>query len=105
MLRGCLDWQSDGLRVPQAVEEATQEYRESQDPLKDFIADCCVLMPAAWTSTADLRAEYERWTKERGERHLLVGNAFTTRLKAHGCAPKVRSNVRGWLGVGLVGGN
>jgi putative DNA primase/helicase len=104
MLRGCLDWQRDGLRVPQAVEEATQEYRESQDPLKDFIAECCVLMPGAWTPTADLRAEYERWTKERGERHPLVGNAFTARLKAHGCAPKVRSNVRGWLGVGLAGG-
>lgn len=105
MLRGCLDWQRDGLRVPPAVEEATQEYRESQDPLKDFIADCCVLMPTAWTPTADLRNEYERWAKERGERYLLVGNAFIARLKAHGCAPKVRLNVRGWLGVGLAGGN
>ncbi|HEY0376412.1 MAG TPA: phage/plasmid primase, P4 family [Pyrinomonadaceae bacterium] len=105
MLRGCLDWQRDGLRVPQAVEEATQEYRESQDPLKDFIADCCVLTPATWTPTAALRAEYERWTKERGERHPLVGTAFTARLKARGCTPKVRLNVRGWLGVGLAGGN
>ena len=105
MLRGCLDWQRDGLKVPQAVEEATQEYRESQDPLKDFLTECCVLMPSAWVSTAELRVEYERWVKEQGERHLLVGNAFTARLKAHGCAPKARANVRGWLGVGLLGGN
>jgi putative DNA primase/helicase len=105
MLRGCLDWQRNGLKIPQTVEEATQEYRESQDPLKDFLTDCCVLMPAAWASTAKLRAEYERWAKERGETHLLVGNAFTGRLKAHGCVPETRGNVRGWLGVGLAGGN
>lgn len=105
MLRGCLDWQRDGLKIPQTVEDATQEYRESQDPLKDFLTDCCVLMPAAWASTAKLRAEYERWAKERGETHLLVGNAFTEKLKAHGCVPEKRGNVRGWLGIGLAGGN
>lgn len=105
MLHGCLDWQSYGLKVPQAVEEATQEYRDSQDPLKDFLAECCVLAPAAWTPTSGLRTEYERWAKERGEKHLLVGNGFTERLKAHGCVPKVRANVRGWLGIGLVEGN
>lgn len=105
MLRGCLDWQRDGLRVPQSVEQATQEYRESQDPLKDFLAECCVLVPTAWVSTDELRTEYERWAKGRGERHLLIGNAFTGRLKAHGCTAKTRRNVRGWLGVGLATGS
>ena len=104
MLRGCLDWKQDGLRVPQTVEEATQEYRESQDPLRGFIADCCVLTLDAWTSSADLMKEYRRWSEERGERHLLGGNAFTERLKAYGCVPRTQGNTRGWRGVGLAGG-
>ena len=45
MVQGCLDWQRDGLRVPAAVEQATAEYRDSMDPLNDFITECCVLTP------------------------------------------------------------
>jgi putative DNA primase/helicase len=103
MVQGCLDWQRDGLRVPQAVEDATADFRESQDPLKDFLSECCTLAaPLAWTSSAEIRAEYEKFNKERGERHTLSANDFAARLKAQNCSLGKRNGVRGWLGIGLL---
>jgi len=102
MVQGCLDWQRDGLRVPAAVEQATAEYRDSMDPLNDFITECCVLTPLAWISTAELRAEYELFVKERGERHPLCGNAFTNKLAARGLTGRRSRGTRGWQGIQLV---
>jgi P4 family phage/plasmid primase-like protien len=41
MIEGCLKWQKDGLKVPESIIEATQEYREEQDSLSDFFSECC----------------------------------------------------------------
>ena len=101
MVQGCLDWQKHGLRVPQLVEAATADYRESQRPLRDFLSDCCLLNPAVWVSTSDLRSEYERWAKGRGDCNPLMGNSFTEELKAYGLEPRKRQNTRGWQGIGL----
>ena len=35
-IRGCLDWQNDGLGLPVAVKEASQAYREEQTSSVDF---------------------------------------------------------------------
>ena len=34
---GCAQWQESGLLIPDAVKEATQEYRLDEDLLEDFI--------------------------------------------------------------------
>jgi putative DNA primase/helicase len=102
MVQGCLAWQRDGLGVPQIVDDATEDYRLSQDPLKEFISECCVRSPQAWVSSADLRAEYEKFCKERGERYLVSGKEFAARLKLYECENSKQRGVRGWSGIGLV---
>ena len=42
VLKGCLDWQRDGLKIPAVVQQATDKYRASQDSFGDFISDRCV---------------------------------------------------------------
>ena len=45
---GCLAWQREGgLRHPASVLAATSEYQAEQDPLTDFLAECCVEVPNA----------------------------------------------------------
>ncbi|MBA2526535.1 MAG: hypothetical protein H0V18_12270 [Pyrinomonadaceae bacterium] len=39
-----------------------------------------------WVSFKELRAAYEEWAHERGERNLLAGNAFTAASAAPGAA-------------------
>ena len=42
-LKGCLDWQRQGLNPPAKVRAATQAYREEMDVLAVFLTDCCVI--------------------------------------------------------------
>jgi putative DNA primase/helicase len=41
-LRGCLDWRREGLRPPERVAMATQEYHKEQDYLGQFLEEYTV---------------------------------------------------------------
>ena len=58
-VQGCLEWQQRGLDVPACVRDYTAEYRAENDPLRDWLADCTIADPGAWTTTAELRESYE----------------------------------------------
>ncbi len=40
-VRGCLEWQKDGLKVPDIVSDATKAYQDGENLLKTFIEECC----------------------------------------------------------------
>ncbi|HEX8289183.1 MAG TPA: phage/plasmid primase, P4 family [Pyrinomonadaceae bacterium] len=101
-VEGCLEWQRDGLGVPQEVDQATNEYRKEQDTFSLFISQCCDFGEHKWASTASLRKEYEKFCIENGEQPHLPGNAFSERLRALGCIPKSARQGRGWSGIGLL---
>ena len=42
-IEGCLMWQSEGLKAPKEVIDATAEYQESQDRLAPFIKEDCII--------------------------------------------------------------
>jgi putative DNA primase/helicase len=100
-VEGCLRWQEERLQVPEAVSNATEQYRLDMDPLKDFIADCCVLHPTAWALAAQLRNAYEEYCKQNGQKHLLPPREFTDGLKSRGCTRERRHSGHGWMGIGL----
>jgi putative DNA primase/helicase len=39
-MQGCLDWQQNGLGIPEEVNQATQEYRADMDMLGQFLMGC-----------------------------------------------------------------
>ena len=43
LVRGCLAWQREGLKPPDMVRAATEEYREGEDDIARFISECCVV--------------------------------------------------------------
>jgi putative DNA primase/helicase len=104
-VRGCLEWQRQGLMTCPEVEQATDELRAQMDPLKEFVEECCILHAEAWTDAATLRQTYEAWAKERGE-HPVYGKAWGEGLHMRGCVQKNRwlqdKSVRGWQGIGLT---
>jgi putative DNA primase/helicase len=98
-VRGCLEWQERGLDVPDCVRDYTNEYRAENDPLRDWLADCCELDPGAWTSTADLRHSYEGWCQANGEDRPVSAKRLGTLLAARGLAEERPSGVRGRSGI------
>ena len=100
-VQGCLKWQQLGLAAPALVRDYTDEYRAENDPLRDFLTDICALGPEQEVVTADLRAAYDKWTHDSGEKAVGV-KAFASKLKARGCTPaKDPAGRRTWRGITL----
>lgn len=81
LVAGCLAWQSEGLGVPPEVNEATENYRKSEDLLTAFIDACCEMKPNA---TANVSAVAESYREFSGDNitsskltKLLTGRGFT----------------------------
>lgn len=85
-VRGCLEWQRDGLGEPGEVAAATAEYREDMDTFAEFLAEKCVLEAEEWISAARLRRAYADWCRDTGERPLSW-EVVTGRLRERGCSP------------------
>ena len=65
---GCLLWQREGLEQPEAVKQATAEYRSEMDVISAFIADCCVVTNDLRRERAkDMFSAYAKWAKENNE--------------------------------------
>ena len=61
MLAGFRDYRENGFIEPQAVKNATGGYRSQSDQLGQFIADRCVVEPAAVVSSNELFRAYQDW--------------------------------------------
>jgi putative DNA primase/helicase len=68
LVEGLLDVLETGLRPPDAVTEATKEYREESDPIGLFLTTCCVVSgdPADALSSAELGHAFSFHLMERG---------------------------------------
>jgi putative DNA primase/helicase len=100
-VQGCLEWQQVGLAVPQSVRDYTNEYRAENDPLRDWLADCCQLEANAWTPYAELRDSYEKWCETNGEKPLDA-KRLAGALTGKGCTAVKRTRARGWEGIHLA---
>lgn len=100
-LEGCSQWRHGGLRPPPAVLNATQEYRTEQDHIGRFLDDCCELANDVCVSARDLRAAYERWCEENGERPWSA-KAMAPQLVDRGCERVKGGYTRAWSWVGVT---
>jgi putative DNA primase/helicase len=68
MIEGCLEWQKNGLRPPQAVKTATDEYLQDEDALKRWFTEECVVDPQSeGLFTTELYAAWKTWAATAGE--------------------------------------
>ncbi len=101
-IKGCLDWQREGLNPPEKVKAATQQYRLEQDRVAQFINECCVVLPEASIKATELFAAYCRWCAENGH-EALTQNKFGAYLTAHDFPSDGNATGRGAIrrGIGL----
>ncbi len=66
-MRGCLDWQVNGLGLPEEVRTATDQYRSAQDVLGGFLYECCIKGPDYSIRAGQLYSAYLEWAKRTGE--------------------------------------
>lgn len=102
-VEGAVEWRKTGLQAPKAVRAATDEYRSNQDVLAAFLAEKCVINPAAFVPVGDLYNAYAKWAGASGERSMTkraFGDAIRERLPQL-TDGKGTGGVRRLNGVGL----
>lgn len=101
IVRGARDWHELGLQEPQAVTEATAEYRTEEDHVGRFIAECCHVDPDASIPASDLRATYERWVRTSTDEDPWPAQTIGRQLTQRGFTSRAvgRSRTRTWIGI------
>lgn len=100
IVRGLLDWLANGLIEPDAVREATAQYREDSDPLARFLKLCTAQEPQGRIQSSRLYEVFQAWCKAAGEKEWTpVG--FSKALLDKGFVKKTSNGVQ-WLGMRLV---
>lgn len=100
IVRGCLEWQRDGLAVPTVVEEATAAYRVEMDPFAAFFDAECVFDPSMTVGAGALRDAYTRHAEASGEKPLDT-KKLAAALRDRRCEDDRTGARRFWRGVGL----
>jgi putative DNA primase/helicase len=66
-VRGCLEWQQDGLNPPPCVIDATEQYRQDEDVLGAFLAEHCLENPELRVKGSTLFARFKVWAEGSAE--------------------------------------
>lgn len=110
IVKGAVKWGMLGLNPPDCVLAAGRAYREEQDRVGQFITECCVRDPDAWTPLSarfgGLYSAYKQWALQNGY-HALGRGKFQEALEKR---PDIRKGSRNYeflgrhaFGVGYTG--
>jgi hypothetical protein len=85
-VKGCFDWQREGLGEPDEVTSATREYRAEQDALQQFIDECCVVGESMSAKFAELWNSNTSWCDEArvNQSEILTKPRFGRELQQRG---------------------
>ncbi len=102
-VRGCLDWQRDGLKPPELVAAATAAYREDQDILGRWLHDSCEVGEGHEERAGELYRSYALFCEDNGLRP--VSNVrFPRQLEQRpGLSRRTTREGSIWSGLRLTG--
>jgi putative DNA primase/helicase len=101
-VRGCLAWQSTGLREPAAVTNAVTAYRHDMDQLAEWIEAACVVHATVKDEPTRLYNNYSEHCKERGDTPMSM-TGFGRKLGEKGFELRRTMNQRYRVGIRLRG--
>lgn len=70
LVRGCMLWRERGLGTASAVDQATESYRNPQNDLEGFIANCCVIDYLSKVQAGILYMSYSKWCSSQNVRPI-----------------------------------
>jgi len=100
LLEGAAIWKKEGLQVPQAVLNATDDYKNEMDIIGHFIDDKCVKDPKYKIRIRELYKAYSGWCGDNNE-HAVSERFFSMRFKELGYQQTRDAEARYWVGVAL----
>ncbi|MFJ3588625.1 phage/plasmid primase, P4 family [Streptomyces sp. NPDC090231] len=101
---GAVEWYAQGLGEPSSVATATQDYRESEDRLQEFLSACMVREEGARVAPMAVRRAYADWAEDAGldRKEKLSGWALAVELESRGFKKDKKRGAWGFNGVRLM---
>ena len=100
-IEGTQLWLAEGLEPPEAVAEASTEYRDEEDTLGDFLAAETEPNPEERVDVGCMYFRYKDWAVRTGVRFTLSQRTLTKRLKERGLVCGKSNGQAWWHGVAL----
>ncbi|BDM70565.1 hypothetical protein HEK616_40520 [Streptomyces nigrescens] len=103
-VRGAQEWYEGGLGEPTSVASATQDYRESEDRLAEFIAARLVQEEGARVAPMALRRAYAEWAEDAGlsRKEVLSGWALGVEMESRHFPKDKRAGRWGFNNIRLM---
>jgi putative DNA primase/helicase len=101
-VRGHEMYLAEGIGTCSRVTLATDDYRDSEDPLSDWLTDSCLLQATARAGLSELWNSYLAWHRSSADGSPLRKREWTARLESLGLARNRESSRRFWAGIGLL---
>ncbi len=115
-VRGCLEYQARGIRVPKAVQASTKAYRADSDPLAEWLECYCETMTqdevkkhplkakATTATQRELYLDFSEWQRNEGYKTPYTSTSFARMLEAQGFkrSTKRRNSSRIFVGIKLL---
>ena len=101
LIEGAIRWRNEGLKTPNIVTNATNEYRAEMDVIGNFIKERCVQKPGVSIKARELFKTYQDWCDDHNE-HAVSERFLGLRLKEMGFDQKRSNDGRYWQGIQLA---
>ena len=86
------------LQIPDVVAELTEEYREREDWLSNFLSECCALEPNSKAPAGELYQMYREWAERSGD-YVRRDVEFVSAMEGRGFNRRVSGGRRFWAGL------
>jgi putative DNA primase/helicase len=100
LITGTARWRAEGLKTPDEITGATDEYRCEMDVIGNFIKEQCAQNAAGQIRIRELFKAYQNWCGDNNER-ACSERFFGLRLKEAGFKQMRTSEARYWTGLTL----
>ncbi|MGJ4971515.1 phage/plasmid primase, P4 family [Bradyrhizobium sp. HKCCYLRH1073] len=100
-VRGCKQWQAEGLIEPLAVKKASGRWLEAADHLRRFVADCIIIDATSRLASSSLFQRYTNWCSKNGEQMLTIQKLNASLREAHNFTHKQSKHGSEWVGLKL----
>lgn len=86
------------LPLPEVVEEATEEYRQRENWLANFLEECCIMEPDARAPAGELYQTYREWAQRSGD-YVRRDVEFSDAMTGKGFQKIAPKNRKTWVGL------
>jgi putative DNA primase/helicase len=99
-VRGCFEWQDNGLNIPESIARATAEYRSEMDIIAEFLEDSCSIEDSERVALGALYDAYKHWS-DLACQEPVGKKIFGNMMRQKSFTQSKSGSIRYWNGIKL----